>query len=266
MREKVLLSGETNTSKTLSLINLAVLYPDRKVVILDPDDGTAKAIGEIGFEDCAVLTLDTLAQLELTRESLPNLTIVPIRSDWGLLISGYRKIRDVLLPGDWFCMDMMGRFWEKAQEYYSTSVFGKEPIEHIMTLKRLAKEAGFGGFDGLSDWPLIKKLHNQQLVDDAVVYSTFNVMCTTSTTMFSPKEKVPKTGTLGIYASEFGVKPEGEKHNIYRFDTQAMLYRKKDNTYWFRLVRDRGRPLDIHQEFDITGKSFMEVYAELRGL
>ena len=250
MREKIMLSGDSNTSKSLSLVSLAILYPDRKVVILDPDDGIAKLLGELG----------------LTMEDLPNLKVIPVRANWGELLTNYREAKEELSPEDWLCMDMLGRFWDLTQNYYSSEVFGKDPAEHIIQLKKQAAQVNFGGFDGLQDWAVIKRLHNEQLMDDAVLYSEFNVMRTTSVREFLPVEKVPKAGQLSVYASEFGVKPEGEKHNIYRFDTQAMLYRKKEGTYHFRMVRDRGRPVDLKQEFDITGKSFMQVYAEYRGL
>jgi hypothetical protein len=103
-------------------------------------------------------------------------------------------------------------------------------------------------------------------VDDAVLWSPFNVMATTSVGQFLPIEKMPKTGINSIYASEFGIKVDGEKHNVYRFDTQAVLYRKKEGTYHFRIVRDRGRTVNLQQEFDITGKSFYQVYTEHRGI
>uniref|UniRef100_A0A6M3L9H9 Uncharacterized protein n=1 Tax=viral metagenome TaxID=1070528 RepID=A0A6M3L9H9_9ZZZZ len=248
MREKILLSGEMNTSKTLSLVSLAVLYPDSKVVILDPDDGTEKMLDELGIGD------------------LPNLTVIPVTPDFEVLIENYRLAKGILGKGDWLCFDMMGRFWDFAQQYYSQTVFGVSHIEHLMMLKKQAQSTSFSGFDGLQDWPLIKNLHSADLIDDAVLWSPFNVMATTSVTNFSPKEKVPTVGTLGIYASEFGIKPEGEKHNIYRFDSQAVLYRKREGTYHFRMVRDRGRNVELKREFNITGKSFMEVYAEYRGL
>jgi len=250
MREKILLVGDSNTSKTFSLISLAILMPDRKVVIFDPDDGTNKILGELG----------------LTPQDLPNLIVKPVRADWGKLITDYEEVKKELSPDDWLCLDMLGRFWDLSQLYYSEEVFGKDPIDHILTLKRQAQQVNFGGFDGLQDWALIKQLHNEKLMDDAVLWSEFNVMATTSVGNYLPVEKVPKTGIKSIYASEFGIKPEGEKHNIYRFDTQAVLYRKKEGTYHFRLVRDRGRTINLQEEFNVTGKSFWQVYAEYRGI
>lgn len=247
MREKVLLSGETNTSKTLSLVSLALLYPNNQVIILDPDDGAEKTIAELGVD-------------------LPNLTLVPVTDDWAELIGNYQKIKEVLGPGDWLCMDMLGRFWDLAQQFYSSYVFGRSPLEHLMTMRKQTEKVSFGGFDGLTDWALIKRLHNEQLMDDAVIRSNFNVMATTSVREYLSMEKAPKTGQEGIYASEFGVKPEGEKHLIYRFDTQAVMYRKRDGSYNFRLVRDRGRAVDTKQEFNITGSSFWQVYCDMRGI
>ncbi len=250
MREKVLLVGDSNTSKSFSLISLAILYPDRKVVIFDPDDGTAKILNELG----------------LSEADLPNLTIIPVRVDYEELISNYQQAKRILSPNDWLCFDMLGRFWDLCKQYYSLRVFGEDPIEHLLNLRRQAGKIDFGGFDGLQDWPLIKRLHNEKLLDDAVLYSEFNIMATTSVGTYLPIEKVPKTGIKGIYATEFGIKPEGEKHNIYRFDTQAVLFRRKSGTYHFRLVRDRGRMVNLEQEFDMTGKSFWQVYAGYREL
>jgi hypothetical protein len=140
------------------------------------------------------------------------------------------------------------------------------PIEHLMTLKRQSQGVQFNGFDGLQDWPLIKRIHNELFMDDMVVYSKFNVMCATAAKDYMPMEKMPKTGIPSIYASKFGIKPDGEKHNIYRFDTQVVVYRKPDGGYWFRLVRDRGRTVNVDQEFPITGRSFWAVYCEFRGV
>jgi len=250
MREKILLIGDSNTSKTFSLISLAIQYPDRKVAIFDPDDGTNKVLGELG----------------LSEADLPNLTIFPVRVDYEELQTNYQQAKGELSTGDWLCFDMLGRFWDLCQQYYSLRVFGEDPIEHLLNLRRQAGQVNFGGFDGLQDWTLIKRLHNEKLMDDAVLYSEFNVMATTSVGTYLPIEKVPKTGIKGLYASEFGIKPEGEKHNIFRFDTQAVMYRRPEGTYHFRLVRDRGRTVNIQKEFNITGKSFFEVYSDYRGL
>jgi len=254
-REKVLLVGDSNTSKSWSLLSMALLYPDNHVVIMDPDDGISKVAEELG----------------IPLDDMPNLTVIPVYTDFEEMLESYKLMRqNVLKPGDWLCFDMLSRFWDLAQQYYSLRVFGEDPIEHMLTLRKIMGGVSFGGFDGLKDWSLIKRLHNDLLVDDAVVYSPFNVMATTSVGQFLPIEKKPKKGIQSVYASVFGIKPEGEKHNVYRFDTQAVLFRTQDDDgeerYAFRLVRDRGRTVDMDEEHDITGSSFWEVYAAMRGI
>jgi len=248
-REKVMLVGEMNTSKTKSLVSLAWLYPNNRVVIFDPDDGTAKLLEELGIPD-----------------GLDNLTVIPVTPDYEKLVSDYNIMKTVLGVGDWCCFDMLGRFWDIAQDYYTYRVYGTDSIEHVVKQKEKGGDASFGGLDGIGDWPHIKRLHNTRLLDDAVLRSTFNVMATTSAGMVSPRGKAPTTGIEGIYATEFGIKPEGEKHNIYRFDTQVFLYRKGDGTYHFRIVRDRGRQVDIKHDVNFTNSTFWEAYCSYRGI
>ena len=84
MREKILLAGETYTSKTMSLVQLAIIYPDRKVVILDPDDGVTKVVSELGVD-------------------LPNLTVIPVTPNWAALIEQYKMMKAILTADDWLC-------------------------------------------------------------------------------------------------------------------------------------------------------------------
>ena len=253
-RETVLLAGESNTSKSLALVSLAILYPNKKVTILDPDNGLQKLLTELGITAIG---------------GLPNLTIRSLTSNFKQVIDVYREEKAKLQAGDWLCFDMVSRFWDFAQLYFSSEVYGADPSDRLLIFRKEAGRVQFGGFDGMNDWTVIKALHNEKLMDDAVIYSPFNVMATTGVKELVSdkiKSKTSYTGLEAVYASQFGVMPEGEKHNMYRFDTQAVLYRRGDNTFWFRLVRDRGRPVDIHKEFNITGKSFWEVYKQERGI
>ncbi len=263
MREKVLLGGATGTSKTMSLVQLAMLYPDSKVVILDPDDGVEKVVAELGFDSWVKLTPDAVLG---DRNNLPSLTVIPVTPDWDALIKLYKAVKAVLLPQDWMCLDMMNRFWDFAQNYYSRMVFGKTPSEYLMMLRNQAKAVSFGGFDGLTDWTIIKRMHNEELVDDALLWSQFNVMATTSISSYLPVEKIPKAGIEGVLATSFGIKLEGEKHNLYRFDTVAVMVKKANGHFYFRLAKDKGRNIDLTQEFDVTGSNFWAKYCEYRGI
>lgn len=247
MREKILFGGDTNTGKTLAIYNLAVSFPNSKVVSFDAEGDLELMIEEMGYTP-------------------PNLIVYKVKPDWAKLKSNYDGIKETLTPSDWMTFDMMGVFWDLAQNSFSKAVFGESPAEHILALRKDAKRADFGGFDGLTDWTVIKRMHNEDIFDDALRWSDFNVFGTTSLTDFSPKEKVPKTGLDGIMVKEFGKKLEGEKHNKFRFRTIVIAYHKQDeNKYCFKIVKTKPQPTELPlPEHDFTGKSFIEVYLESR--
>lgn len=243
MREKILIGGGTNTGKTVAIIHLSYLYPDRKVWVFDAEGDVSLSVEEMGIVP-------------------PNLTIVSVKPDWKEFVEGYKEAKAVLTPQDWMCFDMMGVFWDLAQNYFSKEVFGESPSQHIIALRKVAKNVSFGGFDGLTDWTVIKRMHNEDVFDDALRWSDFNVLATTSLTNFSPKEKVPTVDVEGLMATEFGKKLEGEKHNKYRFRTIAVTYyRAETGRFCFKLVKMKNKLLKSPlTEYDFTGKSFMEVY------
>jgi len=247
MREKILVGGTTNVGKTMTIIQLATTFPDRQVHVFDAEGDVELTLEDMGLE-------------------LPNLTVKRVMPDWDKLRADYQASKTILTPNDWCCFDMVGVFWDLAQSSFSQMVFGESPSQHIIKLRREAGKADFGGFDGLTDWTVIKRMHNEDIFDDAVRWSEFNVLATTSLTDFSPKEKVPKTGVEGLMATEFGQKLEGEKHNKYRFRTIAILY-EKGGRFYFKIVKLKGAPLaQPLVEYEFTGRSFFEVYAEFRGI
>ena len=249
MREKILLGGGPNTGKTLTIIQLAVAFPDRRVYAFDAEGDINLTLEDMGLD-------------------LPNLSVIEVKPDWIDFTTKYQQAKTVLTPLDWCCFDMMGVFWDLAQNSFSRSVFGESPSQHIVKLRGEAQKADFGGFDGLTDWTVIKRMHNEDIFDDAVRWSLFNVLATTSLNDYSAKEKLPQTGTEGLLVKEFGKKLEGEKHNIYRFRTVAILYQKvNDGRFCFKLVKEKGQPLQRPLvEHDFTGSSFYEKYTELRGM
>lgn len=247
MREKLLIGGDTNTGKTVAIIYTAIAYPNSKVVVFDAEGDVEMTVAEMGIE-------------------IPNLTIVNVKPDWKEFTDKYKELKATLQPDDWMCFDMMSVFWDLAQIYFSRRVFGETPSEHILKLREQAKKTNFGGFDGLTDWSLIKRMHNEDVFDDAVRWSAFNVMATTSLTDFSPKEQIPQMGLDYIMAHEFGKKLEGEKHNKFRFRTIVILYHKVDTKqFCFKIVKKKGKVVEELPlpEYDCTGKTFIQVYKEV---
>lgn len=259
MREAILLGGGTNVGKTLTLVSLAWLKPESRVVIFDPENKVRLILEEMG----------------ITPEDLPNLQLVLVTPDWGSFTTTYKGLKTTLTDQDWVCFDMAGRFWDLAQNYFAREVFGMSPAEHIVALRKASKRADFEGFDGLTDWTVIKRMHNEDIMDDAVLWSPFNVCATTSLTSYSAREKLPNKGVEGLMVQEFPDAPklEGEKHNKFRYDTIGVLYQKlraDDNpapagAFCFKIVKHKGKiavpPL---QEYDVTGRLFWGGYEDYK--
>ena len=247
MREKILLGGGTNTGKTVAIIHIAYMFPENKVWVFDAEGDVELSVEEMGFKP-------------------PNLTIYNVKPDWSAFEAKYHEAKDALTPQDWMCFDMMGVFWDLAQGSFAQMVFGETLAQHQIALLREHKKLDFGGFDGLQHWPTIKKMHNEDIFDNALRWSDFNVLATTSLGDYSPKEKVPKAGFDGIMAEEFGKKLEGEKHNKFRFRTIAIAYYKvKEGKFCFKIVKIKNKLLESPlPEYDFTGRSFIEVYQEAK--
>jgi len=238
----------TNVGKSMAIAQLAMTYPDKKVHAFD---------GENELENL-------LEEFNLT---IPNLTIKKVTPDWPKLDTDYKATREELGKDDWCCFDMMGVLWDLAQNYYSKATYGVSPAQHIIKLREQAKRADFNGFDGLTEWPVIKRMHNEDLVDDAVRWSDFNVLATTSLGDLSPKGKRPDTGVEGLMASEFNKRLEGEKHNIYRFRTIAILYYDMNSRkFFYKIVKEKGDVASLPlKAVEFTGSSFIDVYMKNRG-
>jgi hypothetical protein len=177
-------------------------------------------------------------------------------------VDKYKEVKAILTPEDWMCFDMMDVFWDLAQGCFAQMVFGTSLAEHQLALLKEYKKIDFGGFDGLQHWPTIKKMHNEDIFDNALRWSDFNVLATTSLGNFSPKEKVPTMDVEGIMATEFGKKLDGEKHNKFRFRTIVVTYYKaKERKFCFKIVKIKNKLMESPlKEYDFTGKSFIEVY------
>jgi len=286
LREKLLLFGEFGTSKTYSLLNIVLANPDRVCFVIDPDDGVAKvALELLGVDPDSMSPEEGLAAIA---EGFPNLEY-RLATDWEQVHAAFTDAHQGLQAGDWLMFEQLGKLWEMAANYYSKETFNIPALQKLMDARKTeakgkaavakmraegknVEEKGQmlpGGFEP-GDWVPIKQLHNQLVMDLALARGVYNVAATTAVKDILPQERQ----TVSLFQRSFlelfgptGAKPEGEKHNLYRYDTVVAMRKtvvQGEIKYEAGLVRDRGHRLGRIVWIDMTDKGFWAAYQEYR--
>lgn len=271
-REVVLLGGDQGTGKSYSIVMLVLdaLESGHKVMVVDRDRGVSKALREVWGDGAPPENLD-----------------YRLAKSWHVIPQAVSDALNTLGTGDWLCFEHLGRLWDFAQTEYSRHVYGLDVSQHLMALnaearatmaalgvntrdedktKRreaneiLAQKTAFSGLDGRTDWSVIKRMHNDDVIDRAILEGSFNILSTTSMTPIL-KDEVER----GAWKMFHGIlsRPEGEKHNVFRHDTIAICYKRDGRFLWRTDMgggagKDRGRPL--FRDIDFTSKGFVSSY------
>lgn len=266
-REVIMLAGGQGSGKSYSVAKLVEKGADEgfQVFIIDRDRGLSKVLrGLFG-------------------KNMPdNLEYYLIR-EWDDIYTALNEAHNLLGPGDWLVFEHIGRLWDRAQEAFAEKVYGGL-TDHLLAARvdaeatirtadlkdkeatRVrAKEMGFQGMEGRYDWPLIKRMHNT-VFDKAVLEGQYNVLSTTSVTPLQDtdvsKGKWPEFHSVGI-------RPEGEKHQVYRHETVAISY-QRDGRYMWRTDLGKGigkdRERELVRDIDFTDTGFVQSYGEYHAL
>ena len=268
-REVILVGGGPSTGKSLSIVRLAQagLEQEFNVVVIDRDRGVAKAVKE----------LIKLGEFDGVPENLDYF----IANSWDKVTEGINHAFNNLGPGDWLCFDMIGGLWDLAQDEFTRLVYEETGANKLLALRAEAEElvrssgksgkdatserargVGFEGLEGRYDWPLIKKMHNADVRDNAILNGEFNIFATTAMQPLqdgqADKDKWPMFASLGR-------RPEGEKNNVHKFDT-FLLVKKTDAIYtWSTDLgggqgKDRGR--ELVRSVSYTGQGMVGSYMD----
>jgi hypothetical protein len=253
-REVLLLCGGPGDGKSFSVAMLVLdcLEVGQGVVIIDRDRGMSKAIKEVfisGANAPAAARLEELGAMGRKPENLDYF----LADTWDKLPNGVNHAFEVLSEGGWLVFEMVGRMWDFAQTAYAERIYGSL-TEHQLILradaqaelaklgldprsadkkqrsdatKVLQQKTGFGGMEGRTDWPFIKRMHNEDVFDKAMLQGRFNILSTTSMTPLEERE----AGKWPLF-SVLGRRPEGEKHQTHRHDTLAICYQKNREYLW----------------------------------
>lgn len=269
-REVLLAAGGPNTGKSYSVAKLVQDGQEQgfNVVVLDRDRGLAKAIKEV----CGT--------------NPDNLDYFVART-WDRVTDAVDHAFASLGPTDWFVFEMLGSLWDFAQTEYSRRVYGGL-TEHQLALRAdaqkliqsqgldlraeskakrgeaqaiVSRKTAYGGLEGRTDWSLIKRMHNDDMILRCIINGEFNILSTTSLSAISDDERVdPKWEIFGKSA----VRPDGEKSLIHRHDTIVLLGRSKGRYTW-RTEQVGGRGKDrggraLYKDVDCTDVGLVASY------
>jgi energy-coupling factor transporter ATP-binding protein EcfA2 len=246
-RERVLFFGLPGAGKTTAMLRMALAAIERgnRAVVVDPEGKVPKI----------------LKQLTGSTE-VEGLEYFHVRN-WAEMVEAFDYAHEELGPGDVLGTESLGKWWDKAQSYFAERVFGKKPAEHIMKLREAAKSADFGGFDGERDWPTIKRLHNDGFADLAEQEGAYHWVGTSTAKELPVRAKSKaevKKRLPALY--EIGYLPEGEKHNVYRFDT--IIYLESTGLeFHATVVKDTGHRV-LEDSIEVTGEDVWSLYSEVR--
>ncbi len=261
-REVILLGGSQGSGKSFSVAKLVEqgVKEDFNVSIIDRDRGMSKALREV------------------FGKKLPGNLEYYLITEWDKIYEAVAESFNLLGADDWLVFEHCGRLWDMAQNDFAEKTYGgltahllkarvdaedevrARDLDPKTATKERASKIGFGGMEGRYDWPLIKRMHNNEVFDKVSIEGVFNILTTTSLTPLQDTDL--KQGRWTDF-HKLGSRPEGEKHQVYRHDTVAISYQREGKFLWRTDLgagsgKDRGRTL--HRDVDFSQTGFIESY------
>jgi hypothetical protein len=217
IRERILVYGQSGCGKTYAHLKIAQAYPKSKFLIIDTDDSIPR-------------------MLESEFTELENIQVYPVQ-DWSGCIKALGEIKSRVKADDWVVVDMLCSIWDFVQTFFIEEVFNQDTGSYFLQARKELKAgaSSLSALKGWVDWAVINKLY-QGWINEINYKLNCHVFFTCKATRIS-KEDDP--GVQDIY-SIFGVKPEGEKRNIYRVHSAFLLSHDR-NGFDISTVKDRGR-------------------------
>lgn len=227
VKEKLLIFGGSNCGKTHSalLFAQAVIASGHRAFVIDADDGTQKLINE-------------MPEFALLRDvfDTPAFQIAPAY-EYSTMLAAATTYRYTFKPqpGDVVILESVGNLWDWAQAEFARTI-KHESVAQVQLDKAENGKLQYGGFEGRSEWPVIKKLYADLTVP--TLQSPAHVIWTAiAKDLVVENEKFDTLEMFGTVKQ----KPEGEKSGPAKFDTVIHLaYNRKDQGRSWTSVKDRG--------------------------
>ena len=237
-RERILVYGTQKLGKSTCWFDIADTYYQTAsghaqltgdglphFYVIDTDFGTDKMLDE-GFQHI---------------EDAGMLTVFNPRTFEDLQRAG-KKIERRAKRGDWIVIDMMHYAWSAAQDYYSIHVYGQDPVDYMIEMRKQVvanKHDGrsFGGHDG-TNWNFISKIYKAWEFP-LTTFTVANVFGVTSETKLDPNRGAP-TSEIKRYKHVGSMKPEGQKGIGHRMDTVLRMTQRANGQRQLTMAGERG--------------------------
>lgn len=236
-RERILIYGSFKTGKSFNWLDIARTYEDTgtpgKFYVIDTDFGAGKLIGE-GYD---YLLYDE-------DENPDGIIHVYNPLDFQEILTASKDIYRTAKKGDWIVVDMINYLWSEAQDYYIRNVFGEDPENYFLQMRKEVKAAGgkdarsFGGQEG-TDWGFITKIYNQAEYP-LTMKSAANIISIAE----ERKIDVNRGGTpakVKQFKKAGGMEPVGQKGIAHRHDTVLRMTKRANGQRQLTMAGDRGR-------------------------
>ena len=229
-RERILLYGSFKLGKSTCWLDIADAYykadsTDIHFYVIDTDFGVEKMLDE-GYGH------------------LQDMLTIYQPLDFGELLTASKEISKQAGRGDWIIIDMLSYPWTMAQEYYIAGVFGDEPENYFLQMRKevVAKDGkdkrAYGGHEG-TDWNFITKIYRQfefplSMRSKANIFAVSEEKKLDADRGASP-EMVKMFKNVGLMA------PAGQKGIGHRFDTVLRMTMRTNGQREITMVGDRGK-------------------------
>lgn len=163
--------------------------------------------------------------------------------EFGEALDQAAQWRKEATKDDWLVIDRLDWAWEAAQDEFSDRVFGVDSDEHFLAYREQVeakkadgKKSSKSPFDGMQDWPTIKKRH-ARLIKTLLTWPG-HVYVTTAEKEVN--QDFDDADTFRQYG-RIGAKPAGEKKNGHAMRTVLRFQGNNPQTWRVTTVKDRER-------------------------
>jgi phage terminase small subunit len=218
MRERILVFGPAGAGKSRAWLSIARHFPSKQFYCIDSDDSIERMLMDEEFDG-------------MTNVHVYNTT------GWRESEQHLATIQGIIRPDDWIVADMLCSQWDFVQNFFVEQIFGKQKDEYFLEVRKTLKPGAskMETLKGWIDWNVINALY-QDWINSICYRMKSNVFLAAKGVSLGDKDEKEVVDLL----SHIGIKPEGEKRNMFRVHTVLMLRRDKDN-WIMSTVKDRAR-------------------------